>query len=91
MWVTLPERERTEWKQRARRALKQIELAADRTKAVEAKRTNNLKRVAGQLGRTATTKYTLIDIAAHFKLLADSFSRAAELMGEYRVIYRFFL
>ncbi len=88
LWTTLPEKNRVEWGKKARRAEKQLQAAADKDIQMENKRIAELKRTETQLSRTQTTKYSLVDIAAHFKLLSDSFGRAAEMMSDYRV--RFF-
>ncbi|KAL5111036.1 HMG domain-containing protein 4 [Taenia crassiceps] len=84
LWSTLPERDRQQWRVRARRMQKAVEAAPEKNLAAEAKRANELRRAETQLARSETSKYTLLDLAAHFQLLSDVFARAADLMGEYR-------
>ncbi|VDD76988.1 unnamed protein product [Mesocestoides corti] len=84
LWSTLPERDKQHWRARARKTQRQVESAPEKFVAAEAKRGNEMRKAEAQLARTETTKYNLLDIAAHFKLLSDSFANAAALMGEYR-------
>ncbi|VDK33989.1 unnamed protein product [Taenia asiatica] len=84
LWSTLPERDRQQWRVRARRMQKAVEAAPEKNLAAEAKRVNELRRAEAQLVRSETSKYSLLDLAAHFQLLSNVFASAAELMGEYR-------
>ncbi|VDM34757.1 unnamed protein product [Hydatigera taeniaeformis] len=84
LWSTLPERDRQQWRVRARRMQKAVEAAPEKNLAAEAKRVNELRRAETQLTRSETSKYSLMDLAAHFQLLSDVFASAADLMGEYR-------
>nr|CDS27989.2 26S proteasome non ATPase regulatory subunit [Hymenolepis microstoma] len=84
LWATLPERDRQQWKLRAKRMVKAMEAAPEKTAAAEAKRATELKRAEAQLARTETTKYNLIDIAAHFQILSNSFASAAQQLSQYR-------
>ncbi|KAM3187648.1 hypothetical protein ACTXT7_001922 [Hymenolepis weldensis] len=84
LWATLPERDRQQWKLRAKRMVKAMEAVPEKTAAAEAKRAAELKRAEAQLARTETTKYNLIDIAAHFQILSNSFANAAQQLGQYR-------
>ncbi|BHF65063.1 26S proteasome non-ATPase regulatory subunit 9 [Sparganum proliferum] len=84
MWTTLPEKMRKAWGTKARRALKQLQNASEKKAWAENKREAEIRRTAGQLSRAQTTKYSLMDLAAHFKLLSESFERAAALMEDYR-------
>lgn len=81
----MPERDRQQWRVRARRTQKAVEAAPEKSLAAEAKRANELRRAEAQLVRTETSKYSLLDLAAHFQLLSDVFGSAADLMGDYRV------
>lgn len=85
LWSTLPERDRQQWKLRAKRMVKAMEAAPEKTAAAEAKRAAELKRAEAQLARTETSKYNLIDIAAHFQVLSNFFANAAQQLSEYRV------
>ncbi|KAM7537710.1 hypothetical protein Aperf_G00000073751 [Anoplocephala perfoliata] len=84
LWSTLPERDRQQWKLRAKRMVKAMEAAPEKTAAAEAKRAAELKRAEAQLARTETSKYNLIDIAAHFQVLSTFFAKAAQQLSEYR-------
>ncbi|KAH9283751.1 hypothetical protein ECG_04614 [Echinococcus granulosus] len=84
LWSTLPERDRQQWRVRARRMQKAVEAAPEKNLAAEVKRANELRRAETQLARSETSKYSLMDLAAHFQLLSDVFASAADLMGEYR-------
>lgn len=64
---------------------KAVEAAPEKNLAAEVKRANELRRAETQLARSETSKYSLMDLAAHFQLLSDVFASAADLMGEYRV------
>lgn len=65
--------------------VKAMEAVPEKTAAAEAKRAAELKRAEAQLARTETTKYNLIDIAAHFQILSNSFANAAQQLSQYRV------
>ncbi|CAH8549674.1 unnamed protein product [Heterobilharzia americana] len=83
LWLTMPEKVKREWKNKAKRLLKQIEQHGKREVFSEDRKIKERDRLEVQLGRTQTTSYSLLDLAAHFQLLSDRFSVFSKNVNDY--------
>ncbi|VDQ02211.1 unnamed protein product, partial [Trichobilharzia regenti] len=83
LWLTMPEKVKREWKNKAKRLLKQIEQHGKRETVSEDRKLKERDRLEVQLSRTQTTSYCLLDIAAHFQLLSDRFAVFAKNVTDY--------
>ncbi|CAH8850117.1 unnamed protein product [Trichobilharzia szidati] len=83
LWLTMPEKVKREWKNKARRLLKQIEQHGKRETVAEDRKLKERDRLEVQLSRTQTTSYSLLDLAAHFQLLSDRFAVFAKNVSDY--------
>lgn len=85
LWSTLPEKARREWKNKAKRLLRQIEQNSKREMWSENRRTKEFSKLEVQLNRSQTNSYNLLDLAAYFQLLANGFDQLSKQVGEYEV------
>ncbi|CAH8496179.1 unnamed protein product [Schistosoma turkestanicum] len=83
LWLTMPEKVKREWKNKAKRLLKQIEQHEKREVVSEDKKLRERDRLEVQLNRTQTTFYSLLDLAAHFQLLSDRFATFSKNVNDY--------
>ncbi|CAI2728612.1 unnamed protein product [Schistosoma spindalis] len=83
LWLTVPEKVKREWKNKAKRLLKQIEQHGKREVLSEDRKLRERDRLEVQLSRTQTTFYSLLDLAAHFQLLSDRFSTFSKNVNDY--------
>ncbi|KAH8877182.1 26S proteasome non-ATPase regulatory subunit 9 [Schistosoma japonicum] len=83
LWLTVPEKVKREWKNKAKRLLKQIEQHGKRENLSEDRKLRERDRLEAQLSRTQTTFYSLLDLAAHFQLLSDRFATFSKSVNDY--------
>ncbi|RTG89203.1 uncharacterized protein DC041_0000434 [Schistosoma bovis] len=83
LWLTVPEKVKREWKNKAKRLLKQIEQHGKREVLSEDRKLRERDRLEVQLSRTQTTFYSLLDLAAHFQLLSDRFATFSKNVNDY--------
>ncbi|KAF7233772.1 hypothetical protein EG68_08970 [Paragonimus skrjabini miyazakii] len=74
IWSTLPEKTRKQWKAKARRLLKQSTQQTKRTEWDKGRRLADRRKLENQIARTDAVSCSLLDIAAYFQLLSDSFA-----------------
>ncbi|KAF5398555.1 hypothetical protein PHET_08055, partial [Paragonimus heterotremus] len=74
IWSTLPEKTRKQWKAKARRLLKQSTQQTKRTDWDKGRRLADRRKLENQIARTDAVSCSLLDIAAYFQLLSDSFA-----------------
>ncbi|CAH8622466.1 unnamed protein product [Dicrocoelium dendriticum] len=83
IWSTLPEKVRKQWKTKAKRLLKQSEQQVKHGTWDKDRLSRDRRRLEGQLARSEVTSTGLLDLAAHFQLLSDSFAAYEKQLSGY--------